>query len=80
MEGNTGTTYDGATPALSAQTAVVPGSVIDLYFSIQDLGDSVYDSAVLEQVLLVVRTRIAKRAQGPIATATDCLMTGKPMG
>ncbi len=43
---NTGTTYDGGTPPLRARTAVVPGSTIDLYFSIQDLGDSVYDSAV----------------------------------
>ncbi|MCB9124674.1 MAG: choice-of-anchor L domain-containing protein [Caldilineaceae bacterium] len=46
VQADTGTTYDGATPPLSAQTAVVPGSVIDLYFSVQDLGDSVYDSAV----------------------------------
>ncbi len=46
VQGNTGTTYDGATPPLRARTAVVPSSTIDLYFSIQDLGDSVYDSAV----------------------------------
>jgi WD40 repeat protein len=46
VQGDTGATYDGATPALSAQTAVVPSSTIDLYFSIQDLGDSIYDSAV----------------------------------
>lgn len=46
VQGNTGTTYDGATPKLRARTAVVPSSIIDLYFSIQDLGDSIYDSAV----------------------------------
>jgi len=46
MQADTGTTYDGGTPLLRAETPVVPGSTIDLYFSIQDLGDSVYDSAV----------------------------------
>ncbi len=43
---NTGTTYDGTTPSLRARTAVVPGSTIDIYLSVQDLGDSIYDSAV----------------------------------
>jgi hypothetical protein len=42
----TGTTYDGVTPLLRAHTAVVPGATIDVYFSVQDLGDSAYDSAV----------------------------------
>jgi hypothetical protein len=40
------TTYDGATPRLQASVSVVPESEVDLYLSIQDLGDSVYDSAV----------------------------------
>jgi hypothetical protein len=42
----TGTTYDGVTPLLRASTAVVPNATIDVYFSIQDLGDSIYDSTV----------------------------------
>jgi len=42
----TGTTYDGGTSLLRAQTPVVPGSVIDVVFSVQDLGDSILDSAV----------------------------------
>lgn len=42
----TGTTYDGVTPLLRASTIVLPGSVADMYLSIQDLGDSVLDSAV----------------------------------
>ena len=42
----TGTTYDGGTPLLRASTAITPGATVDLYLSIQDLGDSVYDSAV----------------------------------
>ena len=46
VQGDTGTTYNGSTPLLQARTAVVPASTIDLYFSIQDLGDSIYDSAV----------------------------------
>jgi len=46
MTADTGTTYDGGTPLLRAETPVMPGSTIDLYFSIQDLGDSAYDSAV----------------------------------
>lgn len=42
----TGTTYDGVTPLLRAHTAVVPNATIDVYLSVQDLGDSIYDSAV----------------------------------
>jgi hypothetical protein len=42
----TGTTYDGTTPLLRARTAVVPDATIDVYLSVQDLGDSIYDSAV----------------------------------
>ena len=40
-----GTTYDGATPLLSAATPVTPGPHT-LYLSIFDQGDPVYDSAV----------------------------------
>jgi hypothetical protein len=43
---NTGTTYDGSTPNLRASTIVAPNSDINIYISIQDLGDSIYDSAV----------------------------------
>lgn len=46
VSAGTGTTYDGVTPLLRASTAVVPDSTIDIYLSIQDLGDSIYDSAV----------------------------------
>jgi hypothetical protein len=42
---NTLSTYDGVTPLLRAQTPVSPG-VIDLVFTVQDLGDSFWDSAV----------------------------------
>lgn len=41
-----GTTYDGATPALTAATPITPGRHA-LYLSIFDQGDRVYDSAVL---------------------------------
>jgi VCBS repeat-containing protein len=40
-----GTTYDGATPLLTAGTQVTPG-MHTLYLSIFDQGDHVYDSAV----------------------------------
>ncbi len=46
ISANTGTTYDGTTPLLRASTPVEPDSTIDVVFSIQDLGDSIYDSAV----------------------------------
>jgi hypothetical protein len=42
----TGTTYDGVTPRLRARTTVTPNATIDLYWSIQDIGDSIYDSTV----------------------------------
>jgi hypothetical protein len=41
-----GSTYDGVTPLLRATAGVIPGTVNDFYFSVQDLGDSVWDSAV----------------------------------
>ncbi len=40
-----GTTYDGATPLLSASAPIAPGQH-SLYFSIFDQGDRVWDSAV----------------------------------
>jgi Bacterial Ig-like domain (group 1) len=40
-----GTTYDGATPLLSASTQVTPGAH-SLYLSIFDQGDQIFDSAV----------------------------------
>jgi len=46
VTGNTGTTYDGMTPLLRTQTPVTPNTTTDIVFSVQDLGDSIYDSAV----------------------------------
>jgi hypothetical protein len=48
----TGTTYDGATPLLSASTQVTPGAHT-LYLSIFDQGDQIYDSAVFLDNLVV---------------------------
>ncbi|MFC8191573.1 choice-of-anchor L domain-containing protein [Cellulomonas sp. NPDC057328] len=45
VTGSTGTTYDGGTARLRAVTPVFDPFQVDLYLSIQDLGDSVYDSA-----------------------------------
>jgi len=43
---STGSTYDGVTPLLQAQTPINPGAVTMIVFSVQDLGDSIYNSAV----------------------------------
>ncbi len=50
-----GTTYDGATPLLSASTPVAPG-VHQLYLSIFDQGDHILDSAVFVDALVLGTT------------------------
>ena len=47
-----GTTYDGATPLLSASTQITPGAHT-LYLSIFDQGDPIYDSAAFIDNLVV---------------------------
>lgn len=47
-----GTTYDGATPLLSASTQITPGAH-SLYLSIFDQGDQILDSAVFVDNLVV---------------------------
>lgn len=64
-----GTTYDGATPALSAATPISPGAH-SLYLSIFDQGDHNLDSAVMLDNLRV----------GTVANvATDCKPGAKPV-
>lgn len=46
MKSNTGTTYDGGTPLLQAKHLAHPNTTITIVFSVQDLGDSIYDSAI----------------------------------
>jgi hypothetical protein len=43
---NTGNVYGGVTALLTAKTQVTGGETFELVFSIQDIGDSIYDSAV----------------------------------
>ena len=65
-----GTTYDGATPLLTAATPISPGAH-SLYLSIFDQGDNVYDSAVLLDNLRI----------GSVANpATDCVPGAQPVG
>lgn len=64
-----GTTYDGATPLLTAATPVTPGNHA-LYLSIFDQGDQIYDSAVM-----VDNLRFGKVAN-PL---TDCVPGAKPV-
>lgn len=45
MEAGTGTTYDGGTSRLRAGAPVL-GATVDVYLTVQDLGDSAFDSAV----------------------------------
>lgn len=42
----TNSTYDGVTPLLRATTPITPGVPTNIVFTVQDLGDSIYDSAV----------------------------------
>lgn len=47
---NTGTTYDGATPLLTASVPIEPDiadGTTTFFFTVQDLGDSIYDSTVM---------------------------------
>ncbi len=43
---NTGTTYDGSTPLLTATTPIDSTQPVRVVFTIQDIGDSIFDSAV----------------------------------
>ncbi|MDQ4145287.1 MAG: SGNH/GDSL hydrolase family protein [Actinomycetota bacterium] len=64
-----GTTYDGATPLLTAATPISPGSH-SLYLSIFDQGDHVYDAAVFLDSLEV----------GKVANVnTDCKPGATPI-
>jgi hypothetical protein len=63
---NTGTTYDGATPLLRTQTPVTPAATLDIVFSVQDLGDSFWDSAVfLDRFAWTTETSCGTGAQLP---------------
>jgi LPXTG-motif cell wall-anchored protein len=59
------TTYDGATPTLTASTAVTPGDH-SLYLSIFDQGDNRFDSAVFLDNLIVGHS-----AQGGCVTGAE---------
>ncbi|MBK8833583.1 MAG: choice-of-anchor L domain-containing protein [Anaerolineae bacterium] len=54
-----GSTYDGATPRLRAQTPVTPGATAVVSFTISDTGDDSYDSAVL-----IDRLRFGRPVEG----------------
>ncbi len=66
VTGNTGTTYDGMTPLLRTHTPVTPDTTTDIVFSVQDLGDSIYDSAVfLDRLTWTNETSCGTGAQLP---------------
>lgn len=65
-----GTTYDGATPMLTAATPIAPGRH-SLYLSIFDQGDRVYDSAVFVDNLRFTRVVDPQRDCQPGAELVD---------
>jgi len=65
-----GTTYDGATPILTAATPITPGTHA-LYLSIFDQGDGIYDSAVLLDNLRFTRVADVERECRPGAELAD---------
>ena len=66
----TGTTYDGATPLLTAAAPITPGHH-SIYLSIFDQGDQYFDSAVLIDNLRFGRVEDVKRDCRPGAVSVD---------
>jgi uncharacterized repeat protein (TIGR01451 family) len=66
-----GTTYDGATPLLSASTPITSGAH-SLYLSIFDQGDHIYDSAIFLDKL-----RLGTAAGGTCQTGATVLSAAK---
>jgi uncharacterized repeat protein (TIGR01451 family)/uncharacterized repeat protein (TIGR02543 family) len=64
-----GTTYDGATPLLSASTPITPGPH-SLYLSIFDQGDHLYDSAVFLDRLVLGTTAAGACEPGATVLST----------
>ena len=58
-----GTTYDGATPLLTASTPITPGAH-SIYFSIFDQGDAIYDSVAFIDRLVFVTVPASQCAAG----------------
>lgn len=65
-----GTTFDGATPLLTAATPITPGAH-SLYLSIFDQGDRFYDSAVIVDNLRLGRVADVETDCTPGATVVD---------
>jgi len=71
-----GTTFDGGTPLLTAKTPLEnPGDQITITFSIMDLGDSIYDSAVLIDNMRWLYG-VACEAGADVDTDRDALLDG----
>ncbi|MEZ4733761.1 MAG: hypothetical protein R3E79_42235 [Caldilineaceae bacterium] len=75
MSGPSGTTYPGVFELLKARTKVTPDTNIDLYLSIQDVGDDIGNSAVaLDNFVWSQDTECSKGASGD--TDSDGLPDG----
>ena len=74
-----GTTYDGATPLLSASTPVTPGPH-QLYLSIFDQGDNFFDSAVFVDALVLGTTGPGGCQPGATVVSMDKIVDDPTVG
>jgi hypothetical protein len=72
-----GTTYDGATPLLTASTPITPGAHA-LFLSIFDQGDDIYDSAVALDSLQLFTAGAGGCNQGAVAALAVSARTDRP--
>ena len=71
-----GTTYDGATPTLRAQTALAPGTPAQsVSFWVGDMGDSIYDTT-----LFVDNRKIAHRGSGAASSLEHAVSIAASIG
>jgi len=81
VAGGLGTTYDGATPLLTARAPVAVGSSHTLYLTIFDQGDSIYDSAAFLDNLRfenIDPKKCKSLADDPYEGGTGVTLGGKP--
>lgn len=72
-----GTTYDGATKALSTHAPIPEGaSTVRVIFSVMDLGDSIYDTAVFLDNLRFSGSKVGEPVTEPISNTPPTANAG----